>query len=82
MNLTNKISKTLTLIEEQIGLRLYLCDYFTGVRFMGDRQYFNIVLRNNVSESVEYTQLVRFSDRFKTITVEPNGLKRVAIFFN
>ena len=79
---TNMINSTLKHIEEQIGLKLQLCDYFTGIRESNGDKYLNVILPKRTSEAKEYTQLVRFSDRFKTIRVEPNGLNRVAIFFN
>ena len=80
MNLTNKRKETLTLIEEQIGLRLDLCDHFTGIRFMDNKPYFNVVLKDKVSESLDYDKLKRWSDKYNTFKVENNGLKRLAIF--
>ena len=79
MNLTNKIKETLTLIDEQIGLRLDLCDHFTGVRYMGNEPYFNVVLKDKVSESADYDTLKRWCDKYG-IKIENNGLKRLSIF--
>ena len=80
MNLINKRKETLTLIKEQTGLRLNLCDHFTGIRFMDSKPYFNVVLKVRISESLDYDKLKRWSDKFKLINIESNGLKRLAIF--
>ena len=82
MNLTNKIDKTLTLIEEQIGLRLELCDHFTGIRYFNDKPYFNVVFKDRLNCSLDYVQLIRWSNKYKTINVERNGLKRASIVLN
>lgn len=76
------IPETLELIKEQTGLKLELCDYFTGIKEHNGRKYFNIILRQRVSESKEYDILKRFADKYKMISVEPNGLNRVAVFQN
>ena len=76
------ISETLELIKEQTGLNLELCDYFTGIEEYNDRKYFNVILHQRTSESKEYDTLKRFADKYKLISVEPNGLKRVAVFQN
>jgi hypothetical protein len=81
MNLTNKITETLTLIEEQTGLRLDLCSHFTGIHYFNDKPYFNAVLKNKISESVDYDKLKRWSEKHKTLQIQNNGLKRIAIFF-
>ena len=80
MNLINKRKETLTLIEEQIGLRLDLCDHFTGFKFMDNKPYFNVVLKDKISESLDYDKLKRWSDKHKSFKIENNGLKRLAIF--
>lgn len=76
------VTETLELIKEQIGLKLELCDYFTGIKEHNGRKYFNIILRQRTSESKEYDTLKRFSDKYKKISVQPNGLNRVAVFQN
>ena len=76
------IPETLELIKEQTGLELDLCDYFTGIKEHNDRKYFNVILSQITSESKEYDILKRFADKYKIISVEPNGLKRVAVFLN
>ena len=78
-NLTNKIGQTLTLIEQQTGLRLDLCDHFIGVRFFNDKPYFNVVLKDKISESFAYNKLKWWSDKYR-IQIENNGLKRIAVF--
>ena len=76
------IPETLELIEEQTGLKLELCDYFTGIKEHNGRKYFNVILSQRTSESKEYDTLKRFADKYKLILVEPNGLNRVAVFQN
>lgn len=76
------IPETLELIKEQTGLKLELCDYFTGIKEHNGRRYFNVILSQRTSESKEYEKLKRFADKYKLISVEPNGLKRVAVFQN
>ena len=76
------ISDILDLIKEQTGLELELCDYFTGIKEHNGRKYFNVILSQRTSESKEYDKLKRFADKYKLILVEPNGLKRVAVFQN
>jgi hypothetical protein len=75
------ITNILSEIKEQIGLDLNLCDYFTGVIDTNRGKYFNVILNERTSDSQDYVKLERYSEKFKTISVEPNGLKRVAIFF-
>lgn len=76
------IPETLELIKEQTGLKLELCKYFTGIRECNGRKYFNVILSQRTSESKDYQTLKRFADKYKQISVEPNGLKRVAVFQN
>jgi len=70
------------LIKEQTGLELGLCDYFTGIKEHNGSKYFNVILPKRTSESNEYDILKRFADKYQLISVEPNGLKRVAVFEN
>lgn len=76
------VSDTLDLIKDQTGLELELCDYFTGIKKHNGRKYFNVILSQRTSESNEYDKLKRFADKYKLISVEPNGLNRVAVFQN
>jgi len=76
------IKDTLELIKEQTGLNLKLCNYFTGIKEHNGRNYFNVILYQITSESKEYDILKRFADKYKYISVEPNGFKRLAIFQN
>jgi hypothetical protein len=76
------IPETLELIKEQTGLKLELCDYFTGVKEHNGIKYFNVILSQRTSESKEYDLLKRFADKYKLISIEPNGLKRVTVFQN
>lgn len=74
------IIETLELIKQQTGLIFNLCDYFTGIKEQNGRKYFNVILPQRTSESKDYDLLKRFSDKYKIISVEPNGLNRVAVF--
>ena len=76
------IPETLEMIKQQTGLKLELCDYFTGIKKYNGRRYFNVFLSQRTSESKDYDILKRFADKYKMISVEPNGLKRVAVFQN
>ena len=76
-----KIKEVLCLIEEQTGLRLNLCNDFPGIHFFNGRPYFNITLEHRLSESTEYNTLERFALVHPGVNVEPNGLKRIAVFF-
>lgn len=74
------ISDTLELIKKQTGLELDLSDNFEGIKKRNGKKYFNVVLPQRISESREYDILKRFADKYKLISVEPNGFKQVAIF--
>ena len=76
------IDKTLKYIKEQVGLDLKPCPYFKGVKELEGEKYFNVVLNEKTSESKDFDLLYRFSNKYKTIRVEINGVKRVAIFVN
>lgn len=76
------INKTLELIESQIGLKLELCDYFTGLRKHLGKEYFNVILKDRLYMSKEFQKLEMFSNKTKLITIEPNGINRVAIYPN
>lgn len=76
------IRETLNLIKEQTGLTLEPCPYFTGVKRRNGKKYFNVVLKQRVSESMEYMKLERFADKYKLISVHPCGVDRAVIFVN
>lgn len=74
------IKETLKHIEEQVGLKLTLCKHFSGVKEFNNQKYFNIVLNDHISESKVFDRLKNFADKYKTIKIEQNGWKRVAVF--
>ena len=74
------IPEALELIRVQTGLKLELCDHFTGMQNHNGRKHFNVILPKRTSESKEYAMLKRFADRYKIISVEPNGVRRLVIF--
>jgi len=82
MSTDSIIIKTLELIKEQTGLCLKLCDYFTGINEHNGIKYFNVILEKKTSESKDYDLLKGFSQKYKTISVEPNGLNRVSVYIN
>lgn len=76
------IENTLTELKEQLGLELYLCDHFIGVRTCHIGEYFNVLLNDKLSESQDYIKLQRYAKKFKTIHLEPCGVRRLSIFPN
>ena len=76
----NLIKETLALIKDQTGLRLELCDYFTGINHSKGKSSFNVILKERISESLEYDKLEKWAKKYNKIQIEPNGLNRVAIF--
>ncbi len=77
-----QIEYTLKLIKEQTGIEMKLCDHFTGINTYNGRRYFNVILSEMVSESLDYAILCGFANKYKLISVEPNGVKRVAVYLN
>lgn len=75
------IQAKLQAIKKLTGLDLTLCDYFTGVNESNGSKYFNIILEERVSESLIYTKLLGVINTGIISRVEPNGLKRLAIYF-
>ena len=76
------MKEVLNLIKEQTGLSLDLCDYFTGIYEIKGRKYFNIVLNEKIGESKDFDILQRFADKYNKIQIQPNGVRRVAIYSN
>jgi len=74
------IQETLNQIEQQIGLTLNPCTSFPGIHCLNGASYFNVEIPERVSESLQFMQLLSYSDKYRTIRVEPNGLNRIAIF--
>lgn len=82
----NNIDTTLSKIQEQSGLRLTLCDYFTGIRNNGAGDYFNVILSEDIylyggEMCHEYMTLGILVDEGIISDVAPNGIRRVAIYF-
>jgi len=69
-------------IKEQLGIELQLCDYFKGLKELNGKKYFNVLLKDRISESLEYAKLKQYSKKHNTIKLEANGLNRLAIFIN
>ena len=68
-------------IEKYLGVQLTLCEDLPGIHFHNGNRYFNIILETPVFNSIIYTKLLN-SIKTKIIkNVEPNGNKRLAIFF-
>ena len=77
-----KIKEVLRMIEEQTGVCLDLCNDFPGVHFFKGRPYFNVMIQDRLSESTEYKKMQSFTLMHPGLKIEPNGLKRIAIFLN
>jgi len=75
------INEALRYIDKMTGLKLNLCECFTGIEYHNGLKYFNVLVDKPVSESEEYTKLLRLSSTYNDIKVEPNGYKRLAIYF-
>ncbi len=70
-------------VNKQIGVCFDLCLDLPEIKNFNGVDYFNIKLNQSVSESLEYKLLERLSKKSSVIHhIEPNGLKRVAIFVN
>ena len=74
------IQQTLNEIERITGLKLILCEDFAGIKNHNGRNYFNVILKTKYWISQEVDVLERYSNKYKKITIEPNGEKRIAIF--
>lgn len=74
------IQQTLNEIEIVTGLKLILCKYFSGIRNQNGKNYFNVIIKTKYWISQEVDILERYSNKYKKITIEPNGDKRIAIF--
>ncbi|WP_312306499.1 hypothetical protein [Chryseobacterium sp.] len=74
----NKIEE----IKKHIGVQLVPCEYFSGIQTCDSgKKYFNVILQQRTSESDVFTKLLGLK-KYKIVSkIEPNGLKRVAIFF-
>lgn len=68
-------------IEKYLGIELLLCDNSPGIHFHNSNRYFNIILETPVFNSIIYTKLLNSVKTNIIKNVEPNGYKRLAIFF-
>lgn len=75
-----EIKTALQMIKEQTGLTLKPDTYFSGIKEHLGKKYFNVELDTPVFCSTEYNRLLTYASKYKTIAVEPNGQKRLAIF--
>lgn len=73
----NTVTQKISELKKLIGIRLVACDDFKGV----DGVYFNVVTCKPVFISEEYYKLLWAADRGFIKSVEPNGYKRLAIFY-
>ena len=77
------IAALLRFIKVYSGLTLHADEYFNGIKTRKGKKYFNVELQQRISESIEFQQLERLSSNSGIITrVDPNGFRRVAIFFD
>ncbi len=68
-------------IKEMIGIDLVPCDHFAGVNESKRGLYFNVTLDTPVFISEEYNKLLYAAEKGFIEAVEPNGYKRLAIFY-
>ena len=78
-----QIKEVLSHVKTQVGLDLTLCADFPGLCLSGDRHYFNVILKDRCShQNKELAKLRQLSEYSSKISgVEPNGVRRVAVFF-
>ena len=62
------ITKTLAVIKEQCGLNLKLDADFEGVQFLRNKSYFNVVIKERISESNEFIKLIQFERKYTFIS--------------
>lgn len=75
------IQQVLEEIKMQIGLSLVEDTAFPGIQNHCGRSYFSVDLGDRVTESAAFAKLERYaSPDSSVISVEPNGVNRVAIF--
>lgn len=79
--MTHSIEVTLAEIKKASGLQLVPCDYFKGIQTHNNKNYFNVILKDRVSESSVYSRLLNLIKYGLISSVEPNGLNRLAIYF-
>lgn len=77
----NNIETKLAEIKDQTGLHLDLCDHFTGIRTHKGKKHFNVILKDPIFISTEYTKLEKLSAKGVISEVKPAGYKRVSIYF-
>lgn len=70
----SKIKETLSLIYDMTGLEL------EAIKPSRRRYYFDVKVNEMISESLCYHKLIRFSNKYNLIRVEPNGCRTLAIF--
>ena len=75
------IDKTVKDIEKYLKIKLTLCDTFAGINEHDGNKYFNIVLETQIWNSDIYTKLVNIQKFGIFSDVQPNGHKRLAIYF-
>ena len=77
------VDRVLKEIKELTGINLTPCGFFTGIKNHNGKSYFNVILNDNVSDSKEYDSLLRLANKNSIIIdVQPNGVKRLAVFYD
>jgi len=68
-------------VKLQTGIKLELCDFFTKVKRMNGKKYFNVVFKTRQEFSKYYPILQRLELSYKCVSFQPNGDCRLAVFF-
>ena len=76
------MKKAIETIQEQTGLTLNVCPQFPEVYTHNGRSYFNVILKERCTDSLEFDILNSYAERSGLISVQPNGVNRVAVFFD
>lgn len=77
------IDMLLKFIKQQSGIALQKCEDFSGINTHRGKKYFNALIGQRISESMEFATLERAFKTSDLITsIEPNGFHRIAIFFD
>ena len=67
-------------VKKEINIKLKLDEYFTKIKKLKGKFYFNVEFNDRLNSSDEYMNLKKLSKKGK-FEVEPNGTKRASLIF-